>query len=41
MSNLSAAIKLTSVSSKDVQLLITVQLFKQTDGQNMFLLEIV
>ena len=36
--NLSADIKLTSVSSNDVQLLITVQLFKQTnkDGQNMF-----
>ena len=28
--NLSASIKLTSVSSTDVQLLITVQLFKQT-----------
>ena len=28
--NLSADIKLTSVSSNDVQLLITVQLFKQT-----------
>ena len=36
--NLSADIKLTSVSSNDVQLLITIQLFKQTnkDDQNMF-----
>ena len=36
--NLSADINLTSVSSNDVQLLINVQLFKQTnkDGQNMF-----
>ena len=31
--NLSADIKLTSVSSNDVQLLITVQLFKQTNKQ--------
>ena len=36
--NLSADIKLTSVRSNDVQLLITLQQFKQTnkDGQNMF-----
>ena len=40
--NLSADIKLTSVSSNDVQLLITVQLFKKNkDGQNMFRLESV
>ena len=34
--NLSADIKLTSVSSNVVQLLITVQLFKQTNMVKMF-----
>ena len=36
--NLSADIKLTSVSSNDVQLLITVQLFK--DAQNICMIGI-